>query len=98
MGFVPFPARQSEDLRIPRDVYHPSKNSPEPPWAPRSPGAVAPLMFLLDPSFPHRVAVSGLAARAGLAEDVIFEAFSVESVRNVVVRCRTGDALSFLGF
>jgi hypothetical protein len=55
-------------------------------------------MFLLEPSLPHRVAVSDIATRAGLAEDAIFEAFSVESVRNVVVRCRTGDALSFLGF
>jgi len=40
--------RDSRNLRIPRDADHPSKNSPDPPWAPRSPGAVAPLMFLLD--------------------------------------------------
>jgi hypothetical protein len=35
---------------------HPSKNSPESPWALRSPGALASLMFLLDPSVPspHR--------------------------------------------
>lgn len=39
--------RDSRNLRISRDADHPSKNSPDPPWALRSPGAVAPLMFLL---------------------------------------------------
>jgi hypothetical protein len=98
MGFVSFPARQSEDLRISRDADHPSKNSADPPWAPRSPGAVAPLMFLLDPPFPRHATVADRAARIGTIEDAIFEAFPVESVRDAVVRCRTSDALSFLGF
>jgi hypothetical protein len=55
-------------------------------------------MFLLDPPFPHHTTVADRAARIGLAEDAIFEAFPVESVRNAVVRCRTADALFFLGF
>jgi len=88
MGFVSFPARQPEDLRISRDAYHPSKNSPDPPWALRSPGALAPLMFLLVPPvsspryrFRHR-------GSGGIVEAATFEAFSVESVRNVVARFR----------
>jgi hypothetical protein len=55
-------------------------------------------MFPLALPSPPRAAVSSVAARVGRIERAIFEAFSVESVRNVVVRCRTGDALSFLGF
>jgi hypothetical protein len=55
-------------------------------------------MFPLVPPFPHHIAVSSVMARVGLVERAIFEAFSVESVRSVVVRCRTAGALSFLGF
>jgi len=62
MGFVPFPALQSEDLPVSRNVYHPSKNSPDPPWAPRSPGALAPLMFLLVPPYLHTAAVASRGA------------------------------------
>jgi hypothetical protein len=55
-------------------------------------------MFLLDPPSPRHATVADRAARIGTIEDAIFEAFPVESVRDAVVRCRTSDALSFLGF
>jgi len=55
-------------------------------------------MFPLALPFPRPTAVSSAVARVGRIERAIFEAFPVESVRNVVARCRAGDALSFLGF
>jgi len=42
-----------------------------------------------SPCIPDHAAVSSVGARGRLVEAAIFEAFSVESVRNVVARCRT---------